>query len=628
MTCLIAPPSFYADNNGADPRQELLNRLAQSHQALLSQWREQGLNPELFLSTPQSLARLSEWSQPQLLELQQALVGLTRHPQACAAMAEVLEQIAGHGTTAPDLSSLSLTMKRCLVLFRPLLALQPSLQTWPHLDGDPLVAPLIELGLTLRTFNQLRRQDIHCLAHLAGRTESSLLGRRGFGTGAFLEVQAMLDRRGLDLPFSLADGFVLPPLPAPLEQPIGWSLGIDQSAERQQAQEWVDRAVALLTAPSNGADTERILRTLQALTLERYSGLRARLDEIHQLQEVFELVAEAAVQAAAMAPLSPLVGNALQQQVILRYALLIEQAQTSTSWLRGMHIKLRRSPRSLACLLLRLSGYSLQQIGDASPSRCSREAVRGQVQKAEKAFGFPAGDLVLACKELLKGQLQQLRTGQLRQWIDDLGRLPFCTDEDEADEPAEPKIRALRAEVLGLSLARRLGVYADLGLGVPEVEWDLHFRVLVNNEQRAGRGYWHDLEPLRQFLPRLAALLGEPGVMPYQEQLPPAVRGAVQRHGGQSAVATALGLSYRGQLVGDHGRRFWSDLRLELLLDQTVAFCQLPARSMPSRIQIRAFMQSGAIAEYFGKLPESAIAALTSASALSWDEVAARFHRF
>ena len=115
--------------------------------------------------------------------------------------------------------------------------------------------------------------------------------------------------------------------------------------------------------------------------------------------------------------------------------------------------------------------------------------------------------------------------------------------------------------------------------------------------------------------------------MPFQEQLPPAVRGAVQRHGGQSAVATALGLAYRGQLVGEHGRRFWSDLRLERLLDQTAAFFGLPARVMPSRRQIRAFLQSGVIAEYIDKQPQSAIAALTTGSTLSWDEVAARFQR-
>jgi hypothetical protein len=178
-----------------------------------------------------------------------------------------------------------------------------------------------------------------------------------------------------------------------------------------------------------------------------------------------------------------------------------------------------------------------------------------------------------------------------------------------------------------LSLARRLGVYSDLGMDVPDAEWDLHFRVLVNSEQGAGQGYWHSIEPLRQFLPRFAVLLEQPGIMPFQEQLPPAVRGAVQRHGGQSAVATALGLAYRGQLVGEHGRRFWSDMRLEQLLDQTAAFCGLPARVMPSRRQIRAFMQSGVITEYIDKQPQSAIAALTTGSYLSWDEVAERFQR-
>ena len=48
---------------------------------------------------------------------------------------------------------------------------------------------------------------------------------------------------------------------------------------------------------------------------------------------------------------------------------------------------------------------------------------------------------------------------------------------------------------------------------------------------------------------------------------------------------------------------------------------------MPSRRQIRAFLQSGVIAEYIDKQPQSAIAALTTGSTLSWDEVAARFQR-
>ena len=60
MTCLIAPPAFRVDNNDADPRQQLLVRLNQSYQVLLNEWRELGLNAELFLSASQGLARLAE----------------------------------------------------------------------------------------------------------------------------------------------------------------------------------------------------------------------------------------------------------------------------------------------------------------------------------------------------------------------------------------------------------------------------------------------------------------------------------------------------------------------------------------------------------------------------------------
>lgn len=627
MTCLIAPPAFLADNSDADPRQQQLIRLAQAYQALLNQWHELGLNPELLLGPSEGLARLTEWSQPQLLELQKALVGLSRNSQACAAMADVLGQIAERRSVAPDFSDLSLTMRRCLVLIRPLLNVQPTIQSWPRIDGDPLSLPLLDLGLTLRTYNKLCRQGIHCLTDLAGRNEAALLSKRGFGAGSIVEIQAMLDRHGLNLPFSLDDGFTLPPLPAPMQQPVGWSLCVDQSAERQEAQEWVERAVALLTAASNGEDAGRLLRNLQALTLERYSSQRVRLDEIHQLQDVFGLIAEAAVQAGAMAPLSPVVANVVQQQVMLRYALLIEQGQSSSAWTCTLRGQLRRAPQALPCLLLRLSGLTLQQIGTLRPSSRTREAVRAQIQKAEQAFCFQVSDLVRICNTLLKDQQQQQRDAQLRQWIHELGRIPFWSDEHLIEEPSVRMANALLSEVLGLSLARRLSVYSDLEMDVPDGEWDLHFRVLMNSEQRPGQGYWHTLEPLRQFLPRLAVLLGEPRIMPFQEQLPPAVRGAVTRHGGQSAVAQALGLTYRGQLVGEHGRTYWTYLRLEQLLDQVVAFLQLPAPSMPSRNQIRVFMQSGVIAEYLDKQPESVISALTSQYTMSWEEVAVRFHR-
>jgi hypothetical protein len=162
---------------------------------------------------------------------------------------------------------------------------------------------------------------------------------------------------------------------------------------------------------------------------------------------------------------------------------------------------------------------------------------------------------------------------------------------------------------------------------VPEAEWALHLRVIANHEEDAGAGYWHHEEALREFLHRYAALLGTPGLMPKQKQLPDAVRGAVQRLGGQSAVAALVGLKYQGQLVGENGRTYWTEARLIALLEQTVAQCGLAANAMPSKPQITAFLASGVVPEYRDKQPNSVFAALSRQSRLSWPQVAERFGR-
>ena len=71
--------------------------------------------------------------------------------------------------------------------------------------------------------------------------------------------------------------------------------------------------------------------------------------------------------------------------------------------------------------------------------------------------------------------------------------------------------------------------------------------------------------------------------MPKQTQLPSAVRGAVQRLGGQSAVAAMVGLKYQGQLVGENGRTYWTEARLTSPLEQTVAQSGPPINAMPSK---------------------------------------------
>lgn len=156
---------------------------------------------------------------------------------------------------------------------------------------------------------------------------------------------------------------------------------------------------------------------------------------------------------------------------------------------------------------------------------------------------------------------------------------------------------------------------------------ELHLRVIANNEEDVGSGYWHHEEPLGQFLRRYAVLLGAPGMMPLQTQLPAAVKGAVQRHGRQSGAARRFGLTYQGQLTGENGRTYWTEERLRDLLQQTELHSALPAGAMPSRPQITAFLASGVVPEYLDKQPNSVFAALNRQSTLSWAQVAERFGR-
>ena len=82
---------------------------------------------------------------------------------------------------------------------------EPALtSTLPQEDGVPNQA-VEELGLTLRTYNSLKRGDIHTLLDLAGKSEENLLNFKNFGSKSVIEVRDALERLGLTLPYSASD---------------------------------------------------------------------------------------------------------------------------------------------------------------------------------------------------------------------------------------------------------------------------------------------------------------------------------------------------------------------------------------------------------------------------------------
>ena len=136
------------------------------------------------------------------------------------------------------------------------------------------------------------------------------------------------------------------------------------------------------------------------------------------------------------------------------------------------------------------------------------------------------------------------------------------------------------------------------------------------------------LDNLKEFLFRHAHKLGEPNLMPKQTSLPRAVGGVVTRHGGQSKVASLIGLKYQGQLVNpDGGRTYWTDERLEELIDDVNMFLIQDLSVMPERTQFVDFFKNTTITKYQDKKVYSAFAAFTKQEVLSWEDVAKRFKR-
>lgn len=62
-----------------------------------------------------------------------------------------------------------------------------------------------ELELSIRSYNCLKRADIHTILDLAGKTEEGLIDIKNFGQKSADEVRRALERRGLSLPFRSED---------------------------------------------------------------------------------------------------------------------------------------------------------------------------------------------------------------------------------------------------------------------------------------------------------------------------------------------------------------------------------------------------------------------------------------
>jgi hypothetical protein len=481
--------------------------------------------------------------------------------------------------------------------------------------------------------NTLRRNGLQRISDLIGLEEHQLMHLRGVGANGLLELREGLEQLGLPFPLKFDPAMAFNP-PEPLAQAIANSISSTAGGRGAQPsqlcidevedQRWLERAAALLgSAPVEVPGALRMLEELTSLTMEHFSALDHRSEELHQLRTILqdiELVGSGDDDRQLLA-------EGLQGVLLRTYRQRFSAVGSASSWLRQLRRAIEPA-RAVEAYLRHAGGESLQTIADLASPPITREAVRLSFRKLSECCGCSPKELAARMGDRREQRERQRLLAALQPWLVTLGRLPFHKDALEVSACEGSFSPALGLEqVIHLNLNQRLELYAALALEVPEAEWALHLRVIANNEEDAGVGYWHREETLHEFLHRYAVVLRAPGRMPKQKQLPPAVRGAVQRHGKQSGVAKKVGLHYQGQLTGENCRTYWTERRLMELLQQTVAYSGLVSIAMPSRAQITAFLASGVMPEYLDKQPASVFSAMSRQSTLNWQQVAERFGR-
>ena len=624
MTCLYPNALSQSDGDQSTSNPILTSLLLQAVEHLRLQWRALGLAGDPFLQSAAVRPCLERFNARKLHRILGQIMQLCEESASCKALAEVLQRQTLSPLETPVLASLVLELS-------PLLVCVPLMQQSPRtvLSGESLLSlPLDANVLSIRASNALRRNGFHKLGDLVGVDEQRLGHCRNIGATSIGELRSLLEGYGLSLPFS-AEAAKSIPSPEPIAAAVAQQqrdpaldLLVDDSINRR----WCELAAACIREKASTTPALKLIETLTSLCDSEPEALARRLGELQQLSAILQ-----AIQSSGTPMGTASIGGAaeiLQRKLLERYAQKFSGVFPAGAWLRELGKAMER-PTAVNMLLLHIDGLSLERIGALPTPAITRERVRQKLMAVVTLVGCTIGELRDEMRRSREQQHGQQRDQLLRQWIATHGRLPYGTDPTLANlDGSQAASQKPLLEVTSASLQQRLQAYDALGIAVPEAEWDLHYQVICQRGGHLGTGYWHTIEPLKQFLPRFSEMQGEHGRMPLQTELPPAVHGAITRHGGQGPVAEAVHLHYRGQLMGQGCRRYWTQERLSELLQHAAVHHGLPAGAMPSQLEIRRFMTSGTKSEYTGKPPATVILAMKGYAPMSWQDVAAKYNRY
>ncbi len=474
--------------------------------------------------------------------------------------------------------------------------------------------PLSSLGLSVHLFNRLRASNIRTVDNLVTKTSEELLRIKGINKFGVIEIEASLNKLNLDLKDSPSvDLKVNEPAPPRAEhqeenietkalslaetpeiiEVIPKNLEID---EQQLIQKIETRLEEYLLNPNKA---EALLSDFQEIIPKdrRWNYAQRCLHYIlGSTQSFFDLYGRkygrdrAKTINISIALITRKKVDAFIKNPKNSHLMRAVESHCKPQEINGFHYVLRS-----------LAGETIYEIGSTSPRKQNSHMVRQKLTLASRVLLIDKKGFQRDLERAIKIPINK----KVNDFFADRNRLPI--QGDNYDELAE---KAVFEQVKKLSLRERLLKLEELNLPISKEEYDYHYDAILSNTHEIGIGYWLELENIAQFLRRHAEKIGEPTLMPKQVQLPHSVRGAVTRFGGQSFVASKVGLIYQGQLVGEDGKTFWTKEKLDDLFDTIRSLKDESKSWIPSVEDIKRFLKYTDLEEYKNLKFESLMTAI------------------
>ncbi len=243
-------------------------------------------------------------------------------------------------------------------------------------------------------------------------------------------------------------------------------------------------------------------------------------------------------------------------------------------------------------LTRRLLGETMTSIG--TYLSISRERVRQLLDKLSPLLMIKISELTDYAHKVCSQIDEDVLMSNYKQYIEQYGCLPLPGEQLDQQIDLGEMGPTIQAMPIGLRVAE----YERCGVAVPPAEYDFHYHAvhsgLIPFGCSAKNSYWtgdNALKHISEFIRRLAKDLGRPQDMPYQNELPTSVRGAVTGVGGQAVVANHLNLRYRGQLVGSGSRVYWTRERFADFAQRVSKHFGQDLDALPSHTQIDKYLR-------------------------------------